>query len=235
VLPPGQLGWRILKQLLERAVPLAAEAARLRTRPPGVVEVDVDLGAGRRLRGSVADVYGDRLVPVSYSRLGAAHRLQSWIRLLALTATDEDRSWTAHTLGRPANSRSRDAFSVSLLGPLDHRAAETLRELVALRDRGLCEPLPLPLKASLSYARVRRTMATQDEALRKAGWDWDDGRFPGEQSHTAHVRVWGRRAGLPGLGEPPRPGEEFDGETTRFGALAMRLWSPVLTAEQGSW
>jgi exodeoxyribonuclease V gamma subunit len=183
----------------------------------------------------VADVYGDRLVPVSYSRLGAAHRLQSWIRLLALTATDEDRSWTAHTLGRPANSRSRDPFSVSLLGPLDHRATAVLRELVELRDRGLCEPLPLPLKASLSYARVRRTMATQDEALRKAGWDWDDGRFPGEQSLAAHVRVWGPGAPLPGLGEPPRPGEEVDGETTRFGALAMRLWGPLLVAEQGSW
>ena len=235
VLPPGQLGWRILKQLLERAVPLAAEARRLRTRPPGVAEIDVDLGDGRRLRGSVAEVYGDRLVPVSYSRLGAAHRLQSWIRLLALTATDADRSWTAHTLGRPANSRSGDAFSVSVLGPLDHRAADALRELVALRDRGLCEPLPLPLKASLSYARVRRTMATQDEAFRKAGFDWDDGRFPGERSHAPHARVWGPGARLPGLGEPPRPGEEFEGETTRFGALAMRLWNPVLVAEQGSW
>ena len=96
-------------------------------------------------------------------------------------------------------------------------------------------PLPLPLKASLSYARVRRTQGTVDEALRKAGWDWDDGKFPGECSDAAHVAVWGPRAALPGLDEPPAPGEESPGETTRFGALACRLWGPLLTAEQGSW
>jgi exodeoxyribonuclease V gamma subunit len=235
VLPPGFLGWRILTDLLTRARPLAEEARRLRTQPARTVEVDVDLGAGRRLRGTVPEVYGDRLVPVSYSRLAATHRLQSWIRLLALTATDGDRNWTAHTLGRPGNSRSRDLVGTSLLGPLDHTAASLLRDLVDLRDRGLGEPLPLPLKASLSYARARRTRATQDEALVKAGWDWDDGRFPGECSDAAHLRVWGAKAPLPGLDVPPADGETVDGETTRFGALALRLWSPLLVAEQGSW
>lgn len=235
VLPPGFLGWRILADLVMRAEPLAEEGRRLRSRPARSVDVDVDLGDGRRLRGTVPDVHGDRLVPVHYSRLGATHRLQSWLRLLALTATDDDRSWTAHTLGRPANSRSRETFGVSLLGPLDHRAVGLLRDLVALRDAGLCEPLPLPLKASLSYARARRTNAAHDEAVVKAGWDWNDGRFPGECSEPAHVLAWGRGAPLPGLDEPPREGESFDGETTRFGALALRLWSPLLVAEQGSW
>jgi exodeoxyribonuclease V gamma subunit len=235
VLPPGFLGWRILGDVLTRARPLADEGRRLRTQPPRSVDVDVDVGGGRRLRGTVPGVYGDRLVPVTYSRLGATHRLQSWIRLLALAGTDDDRSWTAHTLGRPANSRSREAWSTSLLGPLDHTAGAILRELVDLRDRGLCEPLPLPLKASLTYARQRRTRATQDEALLKAGYDWQDGRFDGEQSNAAHRTVWGPKAPLPGVDSPPRDGEEFDGETTRFGALSLRLWSPLLDAEQGSW
>ncbi|WP_182525293.1 exodeoxyribonuclease V subunit gamma [Nocardioides dongkuii] len=235
VLPPGFLGWRILGDVLTKSQPLADAARALRTRPPRAVEVDVDLGDGRRLRGTVPEVYGDRLVPVTFSRLGATHRLQSWIRLLALAATDDDRAWTAHTLGRPTNSRSRDAVGTSLLGPLDHTALAVLRDLVDLRDRGRCEPLPLPLKASLAYARQRRARATQDEALVKAGWDWADGRFPGECSEAAHVRVWGPRSPLPGLDVPPRDGEGFDGETTRFGALALRLWSPLLVAEQGSW
>lgn len=235
VLPPGFLGWRILGDVLVRAEPLAAEGRRLRTQPPRSVDIDVDLRDGRRLRGTVPGVYGDRLVPVAYSRLGATHRLQSWIRLLALAATDDDRSWTAHTLGRPANSRSRDAFATSLLGPLDHTAVDVLRDLVDLRDRGLCEPLPLPLKASLTYARQRRTQATHDEALVKAGWDWQDGRFEGEQSLAAHRLVWGPKAPLPGLDVPPGDDEGFDGETTRFGALSLRLWSPLLVAEQGSW
>ena len=233
-LPPGQLGWRLLSDILGKAGPLAREALALRTRPATSVDVDVDLGGGRRLRGTVPEVYGDRLVPVSYSRLGATHRLQSWIRLLALAATDEDRAWTAHTLGRPTNGRSRTPYSLSQLGPLDHSARDLLRDLVALRDAGLTAPLPLPLKASFGYARQRRTQATTDAALQKAGWDWEDGRFPGEQSDPEQVRAWGAGARIPGLDERPGDGEDHPGESTRFGALALRLWSPLLTSEQGS-
>ena len=236
VLPPGRLGWRTLTGIVDKAVPLAGAARTLRTVEPGAVDVDVDLGAGRRLRGTVPEVYGDRLVPVSYSRLGPTHRLQSWLRLLALSAADPDRNWTAHTLGRPGNSRSRESHGLSLLGPVDdYTARDLLRMLVDLRDRGRCEPLPLPLKTSFAYARQRRTRATTAEALHKAGWDWRDGRFPGEQSDAAHQRVWGPGADLPGLERGPEPGEESAGETTRFGALALRLWSPLLAAEQGSW
>ena len=235
VLPPGRLGWRMLQQILDRARPLAGQALDLRTLEVRAMDVDVDLGGGRRLRGTVPEVYGDRLVPVSYSRLGPTHRLQSWVQLLALTASDPDRNWTAHTIGRPTNSRSRESHSLSLLGPLDdYTARDLLRGLVDLRDRGLCEPLPIPLKASFAYARQRRTRATQDEALVKAGYDWNDGRFPGEQSEAAQVRAWGPSAPIPGLDRAPAPGEEFDGETTRFGALALRLWNPLLVAEQGS-
>src|SRR6185312_13702606 len=143
-LPPGQLGWRMLGQILDRAGPLQQAAAELRLTPPRAVDVAVDLGGGRRLVGTVPEVYGDRLVPVHYSRLGAKHRLASWVHLLALAASDDDHSWTAHTLGRP-HSRSREAFAVSLLGPLDHTAIDVLRDLVVLRDHGLRAPLPLPL------------------------------------------------------------------------------------------
>src|SRR4051794_28029789 len=134
-LPPGQLGWRMLGQILDRAGPIRDAAADLRTTEPRSVDVAVDLGDGRRLVGTVPEVYGDRLVSVTYSRLGAKHRLSSWVHLLALAASDEDHSWTAHTIGRP-HSRSRDDTAVSLLGPLDHTAVDRLRDLVALRDRG---------------------------------------------------------------------------------------------------
>jgi len=240
VLPPGRLGWRILQDVLAKAAPLAQEAGRLRRLATAAgeakaIDVDVDLGAGRRLRGTVPEVFGDRLIPVTYSRLAATHRLQSWIQLCALAASDEDRAWSAHTLGRPTNGRSRTPWSLSQLGPLDHTARDVLRDLVDLRDRGLAEPLPLPLKSSLGYARQRRTQGSPDDALDRAGWDWKDGRFEGEQSDVEQVRAWGKGAGLPGLDEGPRPGEEYAGETTRFGALALRLWAPLLTAEQGSW
>ena len=144
------------------------------------------------------EVYGDRLVSVTYSRLGPKHRLASWVRLLALAASDDDHSWTAHTIGRP-HSRSRGDTAVSLLGPLDHSAVEWLRELVALRDRGLRRPLPLPLKASFGYARARRTHADVPDALLKAGYDWKDGKFPGEQSEPAAMRIWDRADEPPGV------------------------------------
>jgi exodeoxyribonuclease V gamma subunit len=233
-LPPGQLGWRMLGTILDRTGPLHAAASALRTTPPRAVDVAVDLGEGRRLIGTVPEVYGDRLVPVTYSRLAAKHRMAAWVQLLALTAADGDRNWIAHTIGRP-HSRSRDATAMSVLGPLDHTALDVLRELVVLRDRGLRAPLPLPLKASLGYARARRAHADVPDALQKAGYDWKDGKFPGEQSDAAALTVWGRVDEPPEAGAPPDPGEEFPGETGRFGALAMRVWSPVIEAEQGGW
>jgi exodeoxyribonuclease V gamma subunit len=196
--------------------------------------VAVDLGGGRRLVGTVPEVYGDRLVPVTYSRLGAKHRIESWVWLLALTAADGDRNWTAHTIGRP-HSRSRDTVATSVLGPLDHAALDVLRDLVELRGRGLRAPLPLPLKASLGYARARRARADVPDALVKAGYDWRDSRFPGEQSEPATLKIWGRLDEPPEVREAPGQGEDFPGETGRFGALAMRVWSPLLAAEQGSW
>ncbi|MEI7055070.1 exodeoxyribonuclease V subunit gamma [Nocardioides sp. CCNWLW239] len=240
VLPPKWLGWRILTDVVSKAKPIAAEALRVRhtaisTGQARAVDVEVDLGDGRRLTGTVPQVYGDRLVPVTYSRLGAKQRIESWLQLVALAASDEDRAWSAWTLGRPGNSRSRTPFGLSQLGPLDHTAIDVLRDLVRLRDKGLSAPLPLPLKTSLAYARQRRTQAGVDDALYKAGWEWNDGRFEGEESDVEQVRAWGAKSAIPGLGDPPEPGEEFDGETSRFGALAMRVWSPLLTAEQGSW
>ncbi|MFT4289373.1 exodeoxyribonuclease V subunit gamma [Nocardioides sp.] len=231
VLPPKWLGWRILEDVMTKAKPLAAEGLRLRTREASAVDVEVDLGDGRRLTGTVTELYGDRLVPVHYSRLAATHRLQSWIRLLALASADEDRAWSAFTLGRP--SYGRGPFALSQLGPLDHTARDVLRELVRLRDSGLTAPLPLPLKTSLTYARQRRTQGTEETALAQAERDWKDAMFPGEQSQPEQVRAWGAGAGVPGLADV-LPGEEWPGERSRFGALALRLWSPLLAAEQGS-
>jgi exodeoxyribonuclease V gamma subunit len=234
LLPPGRLGWRMLDDIVSKALPLREAGLERRSVEPRSVDVSVDLGGGRWLRGTVPEVYGDRLAPVHYSRLGARHRLASWLWLLALNASDGDRNWTAHTLGRPTNSRSRDSFSASLLGPLDHSAADVLGDLVSLRDAGLRGPLPVPLKTSLRYARARRARADAPDALEKAGYEWAS-KFGGERDGDAVLRIWGHAAPVPGLDAGPGPGEEFPGETTRFGALALRVWSPLIQAEQGGW
>lgn len=237
VLPPGRLGWGQLSGIVEQAIPLARQAHRLREWPGHATDIDLDLGNGRRLTGTVGSIYGSRLVPVSYSRLGAQHRLQSWVRLLALSAQDPDHSYTAHTVGR---GQLRDGgVEVSRLGPVDDRkAAELLRDLVAIYDEGLRHPLPLPLKSASIYAQYRRSQASTYEALRVARKRWRDDRFPGEQSDKEHIELWGPKAELPGArkdgwGELANWGEPD--EPAPFGAYAVRVWRPLLDAENLPW
>ncbi len=76
----------------------AAISDRRTARP---YDVDIELGGGRRLTGTVSPVYGERLVSVTYSKLDGKHLLESWIPLLALFAHDSRRDWSAVCIGRP--------------------------------------------------------------------------------------------------------------------------------------
>ncbi|EFP56011.1 hypothetical protein TMLG_03381 [Mycobacterium tuberculosis SUMu012] len=53
----------------------------------------------------------------------------------------------------------------------------------------------------------------------------------GRRRRARHVRAWGPRAPFEVLLGKPRAGEEVAGEETRLGALAARLWLPLLAAE----
>ena len=57
-------------------------------------------------------------------------------------------------------------------------------------------------------------------------------RRAGDQAMPARKQ---RDEDLLEVGERPGEGEEFPGETGRFGALSLRVWSPLFEAEQGSW
>jgi len=225
-LPPGRLGWRKATELRDQAAELAKAARRHRQFAPQALDVDVDLGSGRRLTGTVSPVYGDRIVSVTYSKLDGRHLLESWIRLVALVAHDPGQQWTAVCIGRPKKGTTAKE---RLLGPPQEAAIEVLHVLVALYDAGRREPIPLPIKTSYAWAAARHT---RDDPVREASWRWKTHRYPAEDQEPAHVRVWGKNAPLDDLLEPVRPGEEFDGETTRLGAYAGRLWLPLLRAER---
>ena len=110
-LPPGNLGWRKANEICDQATLIADAARPYRDAEPDAVDVDIDLGTGRRLTGTVSPVYGDRLVSVTYSKLDGRHLLQSWIPLLALIAHAPSRDWSAISIGRPKRGttpRSRD-------------------------------------------------------------------------------------------------------------------------------
>jgi exodeoxyribonuclease V gamma subunit len=228
-LPPGRLGARKAKEIRDQATGLARVALQLRHPAATGHDVDIDLGAGRRLTGTVAPVFGDRIVAVTYSKLAGKHLLDSWIRLLALAAHDPGRPWSALCIGRAKRGASE---AIRRLEPDPQvPSVEILADLVRLYDTGRRAPLPLPMKASFAWAEARRD---NEDPERAAEWRWKSNKFPGEDQDEGYVRVWGHNASLRVLLDPPGPGEAVPGEATRLGAYAARLWSPLLRAERGA-
>ncbi len=218
-LPPGRLGITSLQAVVVEAQKLLTRTAELRSGTPRSVDVDIDLGSGRRLTGTVSGLHGNRLVSLGYSRLKARQRLLSWVDLLALSAALPDESITSHAVGRERAGPRR-----ALAGPLDHRAVDWLRELVELRDRGLREPVPLPVSTGLAWAEAHALELTGSDrppttAAEKV-WRTDPNNsygITGEDDDAWHARVWGTRAPLAALVEAGLPD------------IAWQVWSPLLT------
>ncbi|BBY17662.1 exodeoxyribonuclease V subunit gamma [Mycolicibacterium litorale] len=223
-LPPGRLGWRKAQELRDQAAALATAAHRHRAQPPQAYDVDVHVGNSRRVTGTVPKVYGDRTVTVTYSKLDGRHLLASWIQLAALTAARPSPNWAAVCIGRGRRGGTRERM---LGAPAD--AVGVLRDLVSMYDAGRREPIPLPPKTSYAWAEARHH---RGEPMREARFKWNTGKFPGENEQPAHAHVWGVRSSVEVLLAPVRPGEECEGENTRLGAYAARLWLPMLAAEK---
>lgn len=224
-LPPLRLGWRKADSISRIATELAGVAQGYQRTQARAHDIAVDLGDGRRVTGTVNRVFDDRLVEVTYSKLAAKHMLAAWVSLVALAVGKPDRRWTAICVGRG----DKDTVGVCCLHtPTDPRAV--LNDLVALFDAGRREPLPLPLKTSYAWAQRRHR---GKDPVKFARSKWDSSNFhDGEDRDKAHVRVWGPNPRFDELLGPPRPGEQMPGEDTRLGALAVRLWLPVLTAQR---
>ncbi len=234
LLPPEDLGAAMLTDIVARVRPLVEAATPLRSGPQRTLDVDIDLG-DRRLTGTVAHVFGNNLVAVSYSSLGAKHRLAAWLDALALAAGHPDENWTAHTIGRWGRSGRR-----ALVSPMpDDEARTHLRDLVAVMERGQREPLPLPIRTSLAFAEEfaigERGQADPDA---KARGEWvtprfNDSGFPKEDGDQWHVRAWGESAPYDLLAAPLLPDEAAtDGPAPhRLGHYALRVWSPLLSHE----
>ena len=210
-LPPGRLALPVLARIRPVIEQVAAEVA---LQCPGSfeatsIDVNLDLGDGRRLSGTVADVGGDLLRRVAYSRVAPSARLGAWVRLLALTASHPGRPFEALTIGRAQRDAPEHAsVTIARIAPLDGAvAAEQLAAIVDLRDRGLREALPIATLSSAAYAKARNV-----EAARK---QWESRfRFDGEDAQPEHGlvnggvarvrgaarRAPGARRGRPGLG-----------------------------------
>ena len=211
-LPPGQLGWRKAVEIRDQSALLAEAARRYRGVEPTAVDVDIDLGDGRRLTGTVSPVFGDRLVDVTYSKLGGRHLLMSWIPLLALIAHDPSRDWSAICIGRPKRGTTPRE---DVLGRPSDAAVDLLADLVAMYDAGRREPLPLPTKTSYAWAEAKHSHGDPE---REAGYRWKSDRYPGEDAEPAHERAWGKGVWLKDLVDKG------------LDDYSRRLWLPMLRA-----
>ncbi|WP_280236666.1 exodeoxyribonuclease V subunit gamma [Nocardia cyriacigeorgica] len=231
-LPPFGLGGAVLHEVehtVDTLVRIARPEYEIAAR---AVDIVVDLGGGRRLTGTVPQVRGDTLVRTTYSRLAPKHRITAWVSLLALAAT-QDRPWRAVTIGR--GQFRRPAWRSELTAPPAPEALAILRELVALRDTGLTEPLPIATAATAAYAERRYRGGTMEEGVSAAEREFNGGANGPDKygEHTdRHLRyIWGSAPRIDDLiAAPAPPGEP--GESTRFGALSRRLWAPLLRAEE---
>ncbi len=169
-LPPFAFGANAFGPIRDKAQAVAAAAHGYRTDSADAVDVRVDLPGGRRLYGTVGDVFGERLVPVGYSRLGAKHRLGAWIRLLAIRAGSTRRVPEAVAVGG-ARGHAPSARMSRLSAPDD--AVEILTVLVALRDAGLRAPIGLTLDAAEAAAAEFDRRGRAPQAMARAKWSYE--------------------------------------------------------------
>lgn len=232
-LPPKLLGSRSLEPVAREVSDIAGRVRQLMPGEPRTVDIACEIelpanGGGTPTRhtvvGTVPRVHAEQHLSAGYSRLAAKHRLQAWIRLIAMTSTDP-RPWRAITVGRS----SRWDPSTSTIGPISAAVARlVLADLVDLYRTGLTEPLPLPPATASEYARVRlddrSVQVLQAKLARRWQFDLDDlyRDFFGDLSLDELLAIGSERSEERGsLAEP-----------SRFGSLARRVWHPLLTSEE---
>ncbi|GAC69668.1 exodeoxyribonuclease V subunit gamma [Gordonia soli] len=234
-LPPFALGTAELRDVVDAVGAVFDAAVSLRSGERESRDIVVTLTGGRRVQGTIGDVFGRRISTATYSTLRPRQRLGAWVRLLALAAggTTAATVDSSVAVGR-RSSRSRRVARSEFTVPADPLAEIT--SLVGIRDLGLRVPLPLPLQPGAVYAE--RLSSTRDprEALAAARNEYERGF----ESTSSYLRL--TFAGDPTspvafddlLGPAPQaaagvldaaPGEPF------FCALARTLWTPAIEQE----
>jgi exodeoxyribonuclease V gamma subunit len=247
-LPPGALATPVLAEM-ETSIEALVEAA-LKSGgdvAPEVIDVELALPGQPEVVGSVPGVRGDVLHLVTYRRLQPALRLAAWVRLVAATEAQPERSFTAVTIGRAERNASR-AVAISTMSSLGGDTASrralaeaSLRVLVEVFGRGMREPLPLYCNTSAAYAAARAAGADDAVVAARAQWETKNRDVTMEDNDRHHLYVFGEplsfnelmtRSGAPDDDEPC-PVLDFDQpERTRFGLYARLLWDELLRHER---
>ena len=238
-LPPFAFGAREFAPIRDKAQAVATAARGYRSDSADAIDVRVSLPDGRRLNGTVGDIFSGRLVPVSFSRLGPKHRLAAWVRLLAMAAGSEQSVSEAIVIGS-ASGRYPSAKVSRLRVPPN--AADLLGVLVAIRDAGLSAPVGLTLDAAGAAAAEYTRSGKDAKALQRASWAYqksysDPNRYAGLVFHgdpDAGVDFQMLTAAVPTV-EAMAPSSGLlpgDDDTDMYVRLAAALFGPLLQNEE---
>lgn len=212
-LPPGELGSTAVGDMLPVVKRIASVVDRETSTPAQAFDCDLVLD-GRHLTGQVV-VHGAQLVGHSWSRTNANHLIAAWTSLLLLAATRPPGhlDWRALHVGK-------DAVAVLVAPPADV-ATRLLGEMVALRDEGLAQLVPLPAKTAAAYCTTLplRPFRQQDpDKLAADEWrfehDADWARFLGHDVDTLRAIA-------------PLPTDPGVGDHSRFERLAQWFHTPL--------
>lgn len=233
-LPPGALEDKVLQPIAANvdAVVDAATEVGLRGGPPVSHEVAVVLDDGTRVVGSVPLVLGGPSrgpARVSYSRLKPEHRIQAWLDLMALVATDPAEWWRAVVVGKSVVSgRPADVLDLAVAGDPDTWwtvARTSLQLAVACFRQGMSEPLPFFPDLSYDVHLGKGTVAAWAAAFTRL------------KSYEPAVNLVYGDIGFPELlDRQPEPGDPGTGQrrVARFAHLlygaierSTRPWSPA--------
>lgn len=226
VLPPARFARPIVVDIVQTVEAIVEAVEQLvgdtvRT----AKDVRVALPNDRTLTGTVPSVAGTTLLTTTFSRINPAHRLQAWVRLLALSASDPRTTCQALIIGKAPRGPMVKALGIASPGT---DAQDLLADLVDLYDRAMRAPVPLFTKTSAAYVEGGERAARD---AWESTFDWDR-----EDKDPEHVRLHGGTPTFSELFAPPphddEHGASFDPtEPTRFGRYARRLWGPVIDIE----
>lgn len=213
-LPPGPLGARTLTRLMPTVGRIVNAVQRVSAARAEDLDCELALADGALLQGRLR-VHETSLVSHSFSRTSGASLLTAWTQLLLLAVTRPapPTGWRAVHVGRDA--------ICTMQAPPAQAAIELLGQMVALRERGLVQLVPLPLRAASGLQRLVPVKPWKPEepdllARREFGreWDKDWARFVTEDLEEL------RRI-------PPQPGDPGIPGPSRFENLANWLLTPL--------
>ncbi len=216
-LPPGTLGDAAVEDL-EQLV--ASMFASMKSRGVQLQAEPFEINAfvdGVRLGGQVKS-WSDGPYPgplsVTYSAPDGRHKMDLWLSLMAMAATDPVRDWKALGVARDKGKVEETTFAVKGSDPSERQthAKAGLAVAIDLYKRGLCEPLPLFAKTS--YLISERKSITGI---------WETSNFS-ERSGAYDFEVYGHVDAVSLLSMPLRGDEPFGVGEDRARRFANVLW-----------